>query len=182
MKTNDKQIKNISSASIFPKIEPIQDPVTKAHILPFPKTIDLQASIPSKSPEMIIMPYTDFYDQTHEIEVTKEFYDKYQAILKDERRVERKETRRHTSLDNLTDKGFEFATPCIDPLAQAEQKELVSSVQHAILTLLPQQQKLIKQMFYENLSMTEIARLENVDPSAIRHRWGRIKSKIRKIL
>lgn len=142
-------------------------------ILPSPNTpIDNE---PNKRPEMITIKYTDYYGVVHDIEVTKEFADKYYAMIKDEKRIERKETRRHISLETLSQKGIEFSSTNPDPLDNLIQKEQIQEARKLIASLRPSQQKLIKQLFYENLSFSEIAHLENVTPSAIRHRWGRIK-------
>lgn len=135
---------------------------------------------PNKRLEMIIIKYTDYYGVVHDIEVTKEFADKYYAMIKDEKRIERKETRRHISLETLSQKGIEFSSTNPDPLDNLIQKEKIQEARKLIASLRPSQQKLIKQLFYENLSFSQIAHLENVTPSAIRHRWGRIRKKVRK--
>lgn len=127
--------------------------------------------------EMTTIPYIDYFGEKHEIEVTKDFEEKYNAILKKERLIDRKETRRHTSLDNLAEKGFEFASSLPTPENEYEKSVLIKQVRTLIYSLNPSQQKLIRQLFYEGLTMTEISALENVSPSAIRHRWGRIKKK-----
>ena len=130
-------------------------------------------------PEMITITYIDYFGEKQEIEVTKDFKEKYDEIIKKEQLVDRKETRRHTSLDSLQEKGFEFASSHPTPDSAYEKSELIKKVREIILSLTPAQQKLIKQLFYNNLTYSEIATLENVTPSAIRHRWGRIKRELR---
>ena len=134
---------------------------------------------PENRAEMTTITYIDYFGKKQEIEVTKEFEEKYNTILKQEHLTDRKETRRHTSLDNLTEKGFEFASSLPTPETEYEESLLIEQVRTLIFSLTPSQQKLIRQLFYEGLTMNEIAVLENVTPSAIRHRWGRIKGKMR---
>lgn len=128
--------------------------------------------------ELIVIKYTDYFGVTHDIEVTKEFAEKYYGIIKEEKRIERKETRRHISLEFLSQKGIEFPSSSPDPLDTIIQQEKIKETRKLIASLSPAQQKLIKQLFYQNLSFSQIAQLEGVTPSAIRHRWGRLKSNL----
>jgi RNA polymerase sigma-70 factor (ECF subfamily) len=139
----------------------------------------LEQSYPSPHPIMTTISYVDYFGEKQEIEVTKEFKDKYDGIIKKEQLTNRKETRRHTSLNHLEEKGFESVSSLPTPESEYEKTVLIEEVRKLIFSLTPYQQKLIRQLFYEGLTMTEIANLENVTPSAIRHRWGRIKLKIK---
>ena len=152
-------------------LKPEQIPDSAQHPLVFP---------PDSSPRPIMdtISYIDYFGEKQEIEVTKDFKEKYDAIIKKEQLIERKETRRHTSLDNLTEKGFVFPSSLPTPETEYEKSILIEQVRTLISSLTPSQQKLIRQIFYEDLTMNEIALLENVTPSAIRHRWGRIKKTI----
>lgn len=162
-----------SKPSLTPiNLKPEQIPDSAQHPLVFP---------PDSSPRPIMdtISYIDYFGEKQEIEVTKDFKEKYDAIIKKEQLTERKETRRHTSLDNLTEKGFLFPSSLPTPETEYEKSILIEQVRTLIFSLTPSQQKLIRQLFYEDLTMNEIARLENVTPSAIRHRWGRIKRELR---
>lgn len=46
-----------------------------------------------------------------EIEVTDEFYTLYAELVQQEKRNHWKETRRHTSLENLNENGIDFESP-----------------------------------------------------------------------
>lgn len=50
----------------------------------------------------------EFADGIREIEVMDECAEVYESILRYEKKVERKETRRHISYDALIEAGFEF--------------------------------------------------------------------------
>ncbi|OQC16011.1 MAG: Sigma-70, region 4 [Firmicutes bacterium ADurb.Bin080] len=162
-----------SNPSLKPiNLNPEQIPDSSQYPLVFPPDS-------SPRPTMATIFYIDYFGEKQEIEVTKDFKEKYDAIIKKEQLIERKETRRHTSLDNLTEKGFVFHSSLPTPETEYEKSVLIEHVRTLIFSLTPSQQKLIRQLFYEDLTMNEIARLENVTPSAIRHRWGRIKKELR---
>ena len=89
------------------------------------------------------------------------------------------ESRRHYSYSDQNDK---FDTLMADEdlfesvFEKLEKEELIE----AIKALEPQQQELVKALFYEERKMTEIAREEGVDEAAIRNRKRRILKKIKK--
>lgn len=171
----------------YNKNKPLPQPESKPSLTPINLNLDQIPDSPqhplvfppdsSPRPTMTTISYIDYFGEKQEIEVTKDFKEKYDAIIKKEQLTERKETRRHTSLDNLTEKGFVFPSSLPTPETEYEKSVLIEHVRTLIFSLTPSQQKLIRQLFYEDLTMNEIARLENVTPSAIRHRWGRIKNK-----
>lgn len=173
----------------YNKNKPLPQPESKPSLTPINLNLDQIPDSPqhplvfppdsSPRPTMTTISYIDYFGEKQEIEVTKDFKEKYDAIIKKEQLTERKETRRHTSLDNLTEKGFLFPSSLPTPETEYEKSTLIEQARKIISALTPSQQKLIRQLFYEDLTMNEIARLENVTPSAIRHRWGRIKRELR---
>jgi RNA polymerase sigma-70 factor (ECF subfamily) len=113
---------------------------------------------------------------------TIEIYKKWNAILTElDRQMDntnQRETRRHASLDayNLDDALFPSKT---DISSEYERKE---SIAIAMEHLLPEQLKLIRQVFFEGISQSEIARREGVDKSAISHRLNLAYKRIKKYL
>lgn len=89
------------------------------------------------------------------------------------------ESRRHYTYSDQNDK---FDTLMADEdlfetvFEKLEKEELIE----AIKALEPQQQELVKDLFYEGMSMSEIARRDGVDEAAIRNRKRRILKKIKK--
>lgn len=107
----------------------------------------------------------------------------YEQLLKYERKVERKETRRHISLNMLAENGIELPTPdtdildIIDRRAQ-ENKELqkekfrrnnLTELNAELLTLLtPRQAEAYFRFRYLHIRKTEIAKSTGITEGAIR--------------
>ena len=126
--------------------------------------------------------YTFADGTTSEIEVTDELYALHLELVQQEKRNHWKETRRHISLNYLTENGIDFEDKAADSLSAYIRREDDERIHNAITTLLPEQQALIKKIFYEGKTITEIAKAENVGKSAIANRLTRIYLKIKKFL
>lgn len=111
---------------------------------------------------------------TKTVEVTDEFYSLYMEMEKENKNSDRREVRRHVSFDYLSENGIEIA----DKQSDDDENE---EVRQAILQLSPEQQDLIKKIFYEGLTASEIAKAEGVDKSAISKRLARIYEKLKKV-
>lgn len=85
-------------------------------------------------------------------------------------------------MDALDESGFQFKSdnPSIDEVIEQEEEheELIK----AISMLLPEQQDLIRQVYFEGKTHMEIARELGVDRSAISHRISRALVQLKKIL
>ncbi len=128
------------------------------------------------------------YDGKQEtIEVSEEFAKTYAEMEKEEKNNNRRETRRHVSLNNKV-KGcdFEYIDIIEDRSIDVEEafikKEERSQLHEAIKNLLPQQQKLIYQVFYEERSIKSLAEEYGVSSPAISNRlkkiYARLKNKL----
>ena len=126
--------------------------------------------------------YTFADGTTNEIEVSDEIYALHLQLLQEEKRNHWRETRRHTSLNYLMELGVDFADTAADPFDAAVLRENDERIYKAISKLLPAQQELLRQVFYEGKTITEIAKAENVVKSAIANRLTRIYIKIKKSL
>ncbi len=124
--------------------------------------------------------YTFSDGTTSEIEVTDELYAVHLEIVQTERRLHWRESRRQTSLENLCEQGIDFIDTAANPLAEYIQKENTEQMKKAIAALLPEQQALVKQIFYEGKTLTEIAKAENVGKPAIANRLTRIYARLKK--
>ena len=126
--------------------------------------------------------YTFADGTTSEIEVTDELYALHLELVQQEKRNHWKEIRRHISLNYLTENGIDFEDKAADSLSAYIRREDDERIHNAITKLLPEQQALIKKIFYEGKTITEIAKAENVGKSAIANRLTRIYIKIKKFL
>lgn len=94
---------------------------------------------------------------------------------------DRKETRRHFSLDGMDYEGEIFAS-AEDTEREAVRREDMARLYSAMEALSPAQRELVKKVYFEERKITDIAREEGVDKSAVSHRLERIHKKLKKIL
>lgn len=94
---------------------------------------------------------------------------------------DRKETRRHISLNSMMFEGDIFAGDD-DVLASLEKAETSQELQAAIAALKPEQQRLIQAVYFDEVPVSTYANLEDVSQSAISHRLKTIYAKIKKLL
>ena len=99
-------------------------------------------------------------------EMVKDIYlkEEYRARL-----IERRETRRHQSLEKSMEYGFDVAGE-EDVEEEALRNCEADSIHKAMEKLSPQQKWLIGQIYYESRTRTEIAAELGVGESAIRNR------------
>ena len=127
--------------------------------------------------------YTFADGHKQEIEVTDEIADVFYELEKYEKKVNRKETRRHTSLQMLEDEGFEFADPEADidivweKKEQAELEEEIEQIEEDCLEhqrkrldakLTPRQAEAYFMFKYLNMKKVDIADEMGVTEGAIR--------------
>ena len=122
-----------------------------------------------------------FADGTqNEVEVSDEFYAQYQEIEKEEKNKNRAETRRHISLSQMQENGFE---PILQESSLEEdllKEEMKKELLEAISTLTPEQQDLVYKIFYENKSTSQVAKEMGALDSSISHKLERIYKKLKK--
>lgn len=126
--------------------------------------------------------YTFADGTTNEVEVTDELYAMHLQLVQEEKRNHWRETRRHTSLNYLMELGVDFTDTAADPVAAVELREDDERIYKAMSQLLPEQQTLVRKVFYEGKTITEIAKAENVGKFAIANRLTRIYIKLKKFL
>lgn len=123
-----------------------------------------------------------FVDETVEIEVP----DEWGSILIDLGRQEynnnHKETRRHYHFEACGYEGGDFTVEDSALTALFEDDDMLLKLPSAIAELLPRQQQLIRQVFFDGMKYTEIARQEGLDPSSVRQATLRAIEKLKKLL
>jgi RNA polymerase sigma-70 factor (ECF subfamily) len=127
----------------------------------------------------MLINYKDADGKIIELEVSNEVGTFYLSSVEEEKRNERRETRRHTSLESFTYEDKRFFDDGTDLLADLIASETVS---RAMSHLTERQQYLIRKTCLEGWKYTELAALEGVDESAIRHAVNRAKDKLKKYL
>lgn len=127
----------------------------------------------------MLINYQDADGKSIEMDVSDEVGTFYLSSAEEEKRNERRETRRHTSLESFTYEDKRFFDDGTDLLADLIASETVS---RAMSHLTERQQYLIRKTCLEGWKYTELAALEGVDESAIRHAVNRAKNKLKKML
>lgn len=119
---------------------------------------------------------------TKEISITDELYALHLELLQEEKRNHWKETRRHISLDYLMEQGADFADGDGDPLSALIEKTDDEKLKTALSFLSDKQRALIEKVFYNDLSLREIARQTDVSHQALSQQLATIYKKLKKFL
>ena len=116
-----------------------------------------------------------------ELEVSDEVGNFYLESVEAEKSNNRRNSRpdRHTQLSTFTYEDERFFSDGTDLLAELIDSEVVS---RAMANLTERQQYLIRKVYLEGWKLTEIAALEGVDESAIRHAVNRAKRRLKNVL
>lgn len=131
---------------------------------------------------MAVILYRFVDGHTEEIEVTDEFAAEYAAMEHRDKLTERKETRRHQSLDKSLEHGFDVPDLRIDIPAEIERKEEKSRLHNALRHLTDKQRKLLQEVYFNDVSQAEIAKREGVGKTAVNNRLSRILAQLKKFL
>ena len=125
--------------------------------------------------------YTTADGKTIELEVSDDVGTFYLDSVDAEKKNARRETRpdRHTSLESFVYEDKRYFDDGTDLLADLIDSEVVS---RAMANLTERQQYLIRKIYLEGWKFTEIAAIEGVDESAIRHAVNRAKDRLKKVL
>ena len=118
-----------------------------------------------------------------QVSVTDELYALHLKLLQEEKRNHWKETRRHISLDYLMEQGADIADHRDgDPLSALIEKTDDERIHKAISSLSDKQRALIEKVFYNDLSLREIARQTGVSHQALSQQLATIYKKLKKFL
>ena len=116
---------------------------------------------------------------TSEIEVTDELYALHLELVQQEKR-NWKETRRHISLNYLTENGIDFEDKVADTLSVYTRREDDERIHNAIKHLLDKQRALLEKVFNQNMSLREIERQTGVSHQALSKQLAVIYKKLKK--
>ncbi len=130
--------------------------------------------------QVIIYKFAD--GTTNEVEVTEEIYLIHLELLQQEKRNHWKETRRHTSLYYLIENGIDFEDKSADTLAIIIRRDNIERVHKALLTLSDKRRELVHKVFYEEITMRQIANQTGVSHTAISQRMKTIRKHLQKQL
>ena len=117
-----------------------------------------------------------------EIEVSDDIAEVAIEIERDTYNSNRRETRRHNSIEDMEGQGLQFDDKGVAVATIVEEKETNEALQNALDKLLPQQKELVQKVFFQGMSIAQIARAEGVNEAAIRNSLNKIYKKLKNIL
>ena len=117
-----------------------------------------------------------------EIEVTKEFAAEYAAMEHRDKLIERKETRRHQSLDKSLEHGWDIQDPSADVALQAERNEEKARLSSALQKLTDKQRAVLLLYIDEGLSFREIGEKLGIHKDTVKEHYHAAIKNLRKIL
>ena len=129
----------------------------------------------------MIIKYEFVTGEIAEIELSKDIAEIAIEIGRETYNNERRETRRHNSLEKKKEQGFQFEDKSVAVDIIVEKKETSKALHNALKKLLPQQKVLIEKVFFQNISIIQIARAEGVNEASIRTRLKKIYKKLKNI-
>ena len=130
--------------------------------------------------QIIIYKFVD--GTTNAIKVTDELYLIHLQLVQMEKRNHWRETRRHTSLNYLFENGIDFEDKSADTLAIIIRRENIERVHKALLTLSDKRRDLVSKVFYEEMTMRQIASQTGLSHTAISQRMKTIRKRLQKEL
>ena len=117
-----------------------------------------------------------------EIEVSEEISEISIQIDKKIHNSDRRETRRHNSYGDCNDKQKILRDASVDVEKEVFSNLEFETLDKAITKLQPQQQELVRKVFFEERTMADIAREEGISAKAIQSRVNKIKIRLIKII
>lgn len=123
----------------------------------------------------------EFVNETVEIEVDEEWGNILVDLDRQDHNLNRKETRRHYSLDACQFEGADFAVEDEELEAMFAEPSDAERLHTAIGKLKPEQQRLIRAIYFEGISVNDYAKMEGCTQSAISHRLQTVRNKLKKL-
>ena len=130
---------------------------------------------------MAVIRYTFADGHTEEIEVADEFAEQYAEQEHRDKLVERKETRRHQSLDKSMEHGFDVPDLRVDIQAEIERRELSEQLKTALHTLTDRQRTVFLRYALDGLSFREIGDELSVAKNVVREHYYAAIKKLKKL-
>ncbi len=126
----------------------------------------------------------NYFDGTKyvEIEVSEEFAKQYVEMEHRDALIERKETRRHQSLDKSMEHGWDVADLSADVALQAERDEDRALIHKALLSLTDKQRTVLLLHIEEGKSFRAIAVELGINKDTVREHYLSAIKKLKKFL
>lgn len=116
------------------------------------------------------------------VEVTEEFAIQYKEMEHKERLINRKETRRHQSLDKMREGGYDFCDLSANVFLEVQRNEDKIILDKALNLLTGMQREIVIFHIYYEMSFREIAREMNLNKDTVREHYLAALRKMKKFL
>ena len=124
-----------------------------------------------------------FADGTREeVEVTEEFALEYAEMEHKDALIERKETRRHQSLDKSLEHGFDIPDPQANISEEIERKELSEEIRKALHKLTEKQRTVVLLRISDGMSFREIGERMSLGTYTVRDYFYNAVKKLQNFL
>lgn len=117
-----------------------------------------------------------------ELDVTEDFAVKYTEMEYRDSLIERKETRRHQSLDKLIIKGFEISDKGVNIEEEVERQEEISEIHKALKSLTNKQRVVLIAYAVHGLSFRAIGDKFGISKETAREHYQSAVKKMKRIL
>jgi len=114
-----------------------------------------------------------------EVEVPNDIGEVSIELGRDTYNSDRRETRRHNSVEKLQAQGIQMADGSVDLVSIIEKKETREALFDALDRLLPQQRELIQKVFFEGRSMVTVAEELGITKQACNGRLNKIYQRLK---
>ena len=123
----------------------------------------------------------EFVDETvNAVEVNDELGAVIAEMDKDDKNNDRRETRRHISVQWAQKKGIEIPDRRVDVEADAIKRKEISRLHTAMKMLTPEQRKLVRKVFFKGETLISVAVEYSISYQAIQDRLRKVYRKLRK--
>lgn len=119
---------------------------------------------------------------TKAIEVTEEFAAEYAEMEHKDALIERKETRRHQSLDKSLEHGFDIPDPQANVSEEIERRELSEEIRKALHKLTEKQRTVVLLRISDGMSFREIGERMSLGTYTVRDYFYNAVKKLQKFL
>ena len=119
---------------------------------------------------------------TTKVAVEDSFFEKYQSLVKGQEKVNRKETRRHYSLEQLLNYGWDREDTKADVAYQLELKEEKARLKEALKKLTKRQRSVLILSVMDKLSFREIGTKLGLHRDTVREYYLLAIKKLKKLL
>ena len=123
-----------------------------------------------------------FADEEITVEIDEKWFQILRGMDREEYNNNHTETRRHTSLTEVTQSGLDDNAEDLLLAALFKEKTMKERLREAILLLQPQQRELLKRVYQNHEKKSDIARQEGVSKMAITNRMKKIYARLKNLL